>query len=74
MNYDYTFQEQFSVPPSHVSDNESLLHDDIMRDQSLEDIIQNWATTYKITHSSLRALLTILRVYNTFLPKDPRIF
>jgi len=64
-------QEQFSDPPSYISDSDSELDDDI-REQGLEDEIQNWATTFKITHSSLRALLSILRVYHPSLPKDPR--
>ena len=38
----------------------------------LADQLAEWAVTFRVTHTSLSALLSILRVFHTDLPKDPR--
>ena len=37
----------------------------------LADQLAEWAVTFRVTHTSLSALLSILRVFHTDLPKDP---
>jgi len=55
----------------YISDTDSD-GDDLIADKSLEHDLQSWATTHKVTHASLRDLLSILGKYHTSLPKDPR--
>lgn len=58
---------------STFSDSDLSVHEsDVDAEESLENELKTWATTFKITHSALQSLLTILRTYHPFLPKDPR--
>jgi hypothetical protein len=41
-------------------------------EESLENELKTWASTFQITHSALQSFLSILRTYHPFLPKDPR--
>ena len=39
--------------------------------ESLENELKTWSCSFNIPHSAMHALLKILRVYHTNLPKDP---
>lgn len=43
-----------------------------LEDESLVDELRSWASQFNITHNALQSLLSILRPYHEFLPKDPR--
>ena len=62
---------------STVESDTDLRYSDISETDSsdsenLEDKLGSWASEFKITHVALQALLSILRVHHSFLPKDPR--
>lgn len=45
---------------------------DVKKDNSLTFLLACWAVQYNITHIALGALLIILRLFHSGLPKDPR--
>ena len=67
-NFELDFEDLNSLSYLSDSDLESNPGSDI----SLENELQTWASTFKVPHSAIQSLLSILRVYHPFLPKDPR--
>ena len=57
---------------SYMSDSDISVDSSSDSDISLEKELQTWASSFQIPHSALQSLLSILRVYHPFLPKDPR--
>lgn len=43
-----------------------------MENKSVLTQLQEWATTYQVSKTSLGGILKIFRPYNPKLPKDPR--
>jgi hypothetical protein len=55
------------VPPSEKAPEDSVERENMIRYR-----LADWAVRHNITHTALGALLTILQLYFTFLPRDPR--
>lgn len=54
------------------SDTESEHETENMENKSVLTQLQEWATTYQVSKTSLGGILKIFRPYNPELPKDPR--
>lgn len=54
------------------SDTESEHETENMENKSVLTQLQEWATTYQVSKTSLGGILKVFRPYNPELPKDPR--